>query len=93
MLRVKKEIPEFSDIYYHLGSLYGRMGEKGLSHFYFGTYFRLKGEWSNALNQFRKAVDLLESRGSITVTCFMASRTIYCIQIHFTMQRLRKYRL
>jgi len=60
MLRVKKEIPEFSEVYYHLGSLYGRMGQKGLSHFYFGTYFKLKGEGSNALNQFRKAVDLLE---------------------------------
>jgi hypothetical protein len=36
------------------------MGQKGLSHFYFGKYFKLRGEGSNALTHFRKAVDLLE---------------------------------
>jgi predicted Zn-dependent protease len=60
LLRVRKELPEFSDVHYHLGSIYGRMGQKGLSHFYFGKYFKLRGEGSNALNQFRKAADLLE---------------------------------
>ncbi len=60
LLRVRKELPEFSDVHYHLGSVYGRMGQKGLSHFYFGKYFKLRGEGSNALTHFRKAVDLLE---------------------------------
>jgi tetratricopeptide (TPR) repeat protein len=60
LLKVKKELPEFSDVYYHLGSIYGRMGQKGLSHFYFGNYFKLRGERGNALTHFRKAADLLE---------------------------------
>jgi beta-barrel assembly-enhancing protease len=60
LLRVRREVPEFSDVHYHLGSIYGRMGPRGLSHFYFGKYFKLRGERANALNQFRRAADLLE---------------------------------
>jgi len=60
LLKVRKELPEFSDVHYHLGSIHGRMGQKGLSHFYFGKYFKLRGERSNALTHFRKATDLLE---------------------------------
>lgn len=60
LLRVRKEMPEFSDVHYHLGAIYGRMDLKGLSHFYFGKYYKLRGEKSNALNQFRRAADLLE---------------------------------
>jgi predicted Zn-dependent protease len=63
LLRVQKEKPEFADVYYHLGSVYGRTGEKGLSHFYFGKHFRLRREKNNALLHFRTAIDLLE-RGS-----------------------------
>jgi predicted Zn-dependent protease len=63
LLKVQKEKPEFADIYYHLGSVYGRTGQKGLSHFYFGKHFRLKREKSNALLHFRTAIDWLE-RGS-----------------------------
>jgi len=60
LLRVRKEMPEFSDVHYHLGAIYGRMGSRGLSHFCFGKYYKLRGEKNNALNQFRKAADLLE---------------------------------
>ena len=60
LLRVRKEMTEFSDVHYHLGAVYGRMGQKGLSHFYFGKYFKLRGERSNALTHFRKAADLME---------------------------------
>jgi tetratricopeptide (TPR) repeat protein len=63
LLKVQKERPEFPDIYYHLGSVYGRTGEKGLSHFYFGRHFKLKRERNNALLHFRTAIDWLE-RGS-----------------------------
>jgi predicted Zn-dependent protease len=63
LLKVQKEKPEFADIYYHLGSVYGRTGQKGLSHFYFGKHFRLKREKNNALLHFRTAIDWLE-RGS-----------------------------
>lgn len=59
-LQVQKERPEFVDVHYSLGSVYGRTGEKGLSHFYFGKYFKLRGERSNALLHFRKAFELLE---------------------------------
>ncbi len=63
LLKVQKEKPEFLDVHYSLGSVYGRTGQKGLSHFYFGKYFKLKWERNNALLHFRTAIDLLE-RGS-----------------------------
>ncbi len=63
LLKVQKEKPEFLDVYSSLGSVYGRMGQKGLSHFYYGKYFKLKRERNNALLHFRTAMDWLE-RGS-----------------------------
>jgi tetratricopeptide (TPR) repeat protein len=63
LLKVQKEKPEFIDVYYHLGSVYGRIGQKGLSHFYCGKHFKLKWERNNALLHFRTAIDWLE-RGS-----------------------------
>jgi predicted Zn-dependent protease len=63
LLKVQKEKPEFLDVYLSLGSIYGRTGQKGLSHFYFGKYFKLKWERNNALLHFRTAIDWLE-RGS-----------------------------
>jgi len=62
-MKVKKERPDFIEVYYHLGSVYGRMGEKGFSHFYFGKHFKLKWEKNNALLHFRTAMEWLE-RGS-----------------------------
>jgi len=64
LLKVRKEKPEFVEVYYPLGSIYGRIGQKGLSHFYFGKYFKLRGERSNALLHFRKAYESLD-RGSL----------------------------
>ena len=63
LLKVQKEEPEFIDVYHDLGSVYGRIGQKGLSHLYFGKYFKLRGEKNNALLHFRTAMDWLE-RGS-----------------------------
>jgi predicted Zn-dependent protease len=60
---VQRQMPEFGEVYYQLGSVYGRMGEKGLSHFYFGKHFMYKGDGKNALLHFRKAEELL-GRGS-----------------------------
>ncbi len=60
LLKVQKEKPEFTDIYYHLGSVYGRTGQKGLSHFYFGKHFKFKREKNNAVLHFRAAIDGLE---------------------------------
>jgi tetratricopeptide (TPR) repeat protein len=59
-LKVQKEMPEFVDVYHNLGSVYGRMGQKGLSHFYFAKHFKLRGERNNALLHFRKAFEWLE---------------------------------
>jgi hypothetical protein len=36
------------------------MDQKGLSHLYFGNYFKLRGERNNALLHLRKASDFLE---------------------------------
>ncbi len=63
LLKVRKERPDFPEIYFHLGSVYGRMGQKGLSHFYFGKHFKLKWEKNNALLHLRTAMEWLE-RGS-----------------------------
>lgn len=61
-LKVKKEMPEYIDVYFSLGSVYGRMGQKGLSHFYFAKHFKLRGEMKNALLHFRTALEWLERR-------------------------------
>jgi predicted Zn-dependent protease len=59
-LKIQKELPEFIDVYFNIGSVYGRMGQKGLSHFYFGKHFKLIGEKNNALLHFRAAFEWLE---------------------------------
>jgi predicted Zn-dependent protease len=61
--RVQKEAPYFIDVYLNLGSVYGRLEQKGLSHFYFGKYFKLRGDTKNALLHLRRAIEWLE-RGS-----------------------------
>lgn len=63
-LKVKKAYPEWMDVHHSLGSVYGRMGRKGLSHFYFGKYFKLKGEPRSALLHFRTSLDWLD-KGSL----------------------------
>ena len=59
-LKIQKEMPEFVEVYLNLGSIYGRMGQKGLSHFYFGKHFKARGERNNALLHFRTALEWLE---------------------------------
>jgi predicted Zn-dependent protease len=56
----QKELSEFVDVYFHLGSVYGRLGQKGLSHFYFGKHFIWRGDRQSALRHFRTALDWLE---------------------------------
>lgn len=58
--RVQKGWPEFVDVLLHLGSVYGRTGQKGLSHFYYGKYFKKKGDLKVALLHFRTALEGLE---------------------------------
>ena len=59
-LKVQKEMPEFVEVYLNLGSVHGRMGQKGLSHFYFGKHFKLRGDGKNALLHFKTALEWLE---------------------------------
>ena len=59
-MKVKKEASFFVDVYLNLGSIYGRMDQKGMSHFYFGKYFKLRRDQKNALLHFRKAIEWLE---------------------------------
>lgn len=63
-LKVRREATEYLDLYYNLGSVYGRMGQKGFSHFFFGRYFELKGDRNNALLHYRTALEWLE-RGTL----------------------------
>lgn len=62
--KVRHNFPEWAEVYHHLGSVYGRMGQRGLSHFYFAKHFKLKGENKNALLHYRTSLDWLE-RGSL----------------------------
>jgi predicted Zn-dependent protease len=59
-LKVQKGMPEFSDVYYNLGSVYGRMGQNGQSHFNFGKHFKLIGDKQSALLHFRTAYEWFE---------------------------------
>jgi predicted Zn-dependent protease len=63
-LKVQKEMPEFPDVYNNLGSVYGRMGQTGRSHFYFGKHFKLIGDRRSALLHFRTADQELEKGSS-----------------------------
>ncbi len=49
------------DICYNLAVAYGKSSDSGLSHFYFGRYFRMKGKTDSALFHFRKALKELKS--------------------------------
>ncbi len=59
-LKVRKRSGEYVDLYYNLGSVYGRSGRKGLSHYFFGRYFELKGDRKNALLHYSTALNYLE---------------------------------
>jgi len=61
-LKIEKEIPNNIDVLFSLGSIYGRMGQKGLSHFYFAKHFKIKGDYKNALLHFRMALQFLERK-------------------------------
>ena len=63
LLKVQREVPAFTDVYFHLGSVYGRTGEKGLSHFYFGKHFKFKGDRKDALLHFKTALQWLDKGG------------------------------
>jgi predicted Zn-dependent protease len=57
---VQRERPDFIEVYLHLGSIYRRMDDPGLSHFYFGKHFRFRGDGGNALLHFRTALQWLK---------------------------------
>ncbi len=63
-LKVRSNFPDWMDVYHSLGSVYGRMGQRGLSHYYFGKHFKLKGDNKSALLHYRTSLDWLE-RGSL----------------------------
>lgn len=59
-LKINREIPDNIDVLFSLGSVYGRIGQKGLSHFYFAKYFKIKGDRKSALLHFKSALEFLE---------------------------------
>ncbi|MCX8117275.1 MAG: M48 family metalloprotease [Desulfobacterota bacterium] len=61
--KVRGRFSDWPEVYHSLGSVYGRMGQKGLSHFYFGKHFKLRRDSRSALLHFRTALEGLE-RGS-----------------------------
>ena len=63
LTKVWKAMPDFPEVNHSLGSVYGRMGRQGQSHFFFGKYFKLRGDRGSALLHFRTALETLD-RGS-----------------------------
>lgn len=61
LVKVERAMPEFIDVNLQLGSVYGRTGERGKSHYFFGRYFKLKGDRNNALLHFRTALSCLQT--------------------------------
>ncbi|MCK9229462.1 MAG: M48 family metalloprotease [Syntrophales bacterium] len=58
MFRTINEInPNDSEIYYNLAMMYGKTGELGESHYYFGKYFKSTGKMSSARFHFKTALD------------------------------------
>ncbi|HET58572.1 MAG TPA: tetratricopeptide repeat protein [Deltaproteobacteria bacterium] len=53
--------PDDEDTLYHLAVNYGNTGELGLSHYYFGFYFKKTGKTKSALFHFRTALEHLST--------------------------------
>jgi predicted Zn-dependent protease len=53
--RLSAFTPIRTDVYYHLGIVYGRVKQLGLAHYNFGIYFKALGQLQNASFHFRKA--------------------------------------
>lgn len=51
----KKQLGGEEELYYNMATLYGKLGNKGASHFYFGLYFKKKNRLESALYHFRAA--------------------------------------
>lgn len=49
--------PDDSEIFYNLAMMYGKTGDLGESHFYFGKYFKRIGRVSSAQFHFKTALD------------------------------------
>jgi len=60
LVKVHKEMPEMAAVYSHLGSVYGRMNQKGLYHFYYGKHFKWRRDRNNALLHFRESLQWLD---------------------------------
>ena len=59
----EKRRPDDPEICYNLAIAYGKSSAGGLSHYYFGRYFRMKGKMESALFHFKKALNELPSGG------------------------------
>lgn len=55
----QKKLGYEEDLYYHLASLYGKVGDNVSSHYYFGLYFKTKNRSDSALFHFRAARDII----------------------------------
>jgi predicted Zn-dependent protease len=57
----EKKSPDDPDICYNLAIAYGKYADSGLSHYYFGRYFKMKGKVESALFHFKEALNELPS--------------------------------
>lgn len=65
MFRTINEInPDDNDIFYNLAMMYGKTGDLGESHYYFGKYFKKTGRTSSAQFHFKTALDHVPAQSS-----------------------------
>jgi len=55
-LRAKELLPDYPEIYYHLGRAYGKVGQLGPAYQNFGQYHKAVGDWRIAISHFQKAL-------------------------------------
>ena len=58
-------IPSYSQLYYQLANLNGRLDRKGEGFFYYGYYYLYEGDFDNAKYHFTKALALLPQDSSM----------------------------
>ena len=61
-LRAKDLLPNYPEIYYHLGRAYGGVGQLGLAYQNFGQYHKALGDFRIAISHFQKALSYYDEK-------------------------------
>lgn len=61
-LRAKELLPDYPEIYYHLGRAYGKVGQLGPAYQNFGQYYKAMGDFRIAISHFQKALSYYDEK-------------------------------